>query len=79
MADIRAAEREAGGLSYETAKRINHIGSGVGLAWNPDVESALQELAQSDQDKLIILVSIYHRDSLPGINYNPGDTPSDRP
>lgn len=80
MADVRAAEREAGGSSYESARaRRNHIGSGVGLAWNPDVESALQDLAQSDQDMLIIIVSIWYHNSLTGINNNPGDTPSARP
>jgi twinfilin-like protein len=58
MADVRAAEREAGGGSYEGSRaRQNHLGTGVGLNWSPEVEEAVKELGSGEESRLLVIVS----------------------
>lgn len=60
MADIRAAERDAGagGGGYEgSGARQNLLGTGVGLAWTPEVEEAVGELGRGEGSGLVVIVS----------------------
>ncbi len=58
MEAVKAAEREAGGRSYEGNRaRQNHIGQGVFLKWSSEAEEAIKELATSEDSRLVILVS----------------------
>lgn len=60
MADVRAAERDAGagGGGYEgSGARQNHLGTGVGLSWAPEVEEAVSELAKGEGNGLVVIVS----------------------
>jgi len=60
MADIRAAEREAGGGGYDGSRsRQNHVGTGVGLNWLPEVEEAVRELGTGNGSRLVAIVSIF--------------------
>lgn len=57
MADIRAAEREAGNASYEgSSARRNHLGAKVGLSWAPEVENAVRELWVGEGSQLVVIV-----------------------
>ncbi|KAJ7915479.1 hypothetical protein B0H13DRAFT_2324260 [Mycena leptocephala] len=55
MADVRAAERQAGGLSvYQGSRaRTSHIGKTIGMPWAADLEDAVKDLAEGD-DVLVI-------------------------
>ncbi|THH20690.1 hypothetical protein EW146_g712 [Bondarzewia mesenterica] len=56
MADVREAERQAGGGAYEGSRgRQNHIGTGVGLNWTAEVEDAVKDLASSSRNRLVVL------------------------
>jgi twinfilin-like protein len=56
MADVRAAE--SGSATYEGSRaRANHVGSGVGFKWVPEVEEAVTELGRGDNCAIIVLVS----------------------
>jgi twinfilin-like protein len=59
MADVRAAEREAGGLSaYQGSRaRTSHIGQTIGMPWAADMEDAVRGLSDSDDSVLVIGVS----------------------
>ena len=58
MADIRAAEREAGSVPYNVnAARQSPFGAGVGLKWSSDTEAAVRNLADATEDHLITMVS----------------------
>lgn len=61
MAAVKAAEREAGGGSYEGSRaRRNHVGMPVGhgvLKWSEEVIDALKQLGTEDGSQLLILVS----------------------
>ncbi len=57
MADIKAAEREAGGTSYNVnATRTSPFGGGVGLKWSSDVEAAVRDLADVTEDHVVTIV-----------------------
>ncbi|KAA1471077.1 actin depolymerizing protein [Dentipellis sp. KUC8613] len=57
MADVLAAEKQAGGGAYGSSRaRQNHIGTGVGLKWSPDVEDAVKELATADNRLVTITI-----------------------
>jgi len=54
MADIKAAEREAGSLPYNAnAVRQSPFGAGVGLKWSNDVEDAIRNLADATANHLV--------------------------
>ena len=58
MEAVKAAEREAGGRSYEGSRaRQNHIGQGVFLKWSSEAEEAIKELAITEDSRLVVLVS----------------------
>jgi hypothetical protein len=58
MADIKAAERESGGGTYDGSRtRQNHLGTGVGLNWSPEVEDAVKELCTGESSRLVVIVS----------------------
>ncbi|KAG6850597.1 hypothetical protein H0H93_011265 [Arthromyces matolae] len=53
LANVRAAE---GGGAYEGSRaRVNHIGTGVGLQWSPDLEDAVKQLAEGDESTIVII------------------------
>ncbi|KAG2120031.1 actin depolymerizing protein [Suillus clintonianus] len=55
IANIKAAEREAGN-SYEGSNaRKNHIGQRVGLSWSSDAEDAVKGLGSRDDSRIVIL------------------------
>lgn len=55
MADIKAAEREAGN-SYEGSNaRKNHIGQGVGLSWSSEAENAVKGLVSQNDSRIVVL------------------------
>lgn len=55
MATVRAAERSAGGVTYEAS----HVRSTpVGWKWADGVESALKELDEGEDTGLVVLVSL---------------------
>ncbi|KAJ7179058.1 hypothetical protein C8R46DRAFT_1173504 [Mycena filopes] len=56
MVDVRAAERQAGGLSaYQGSRaRTTHIGQTIGMPWSKDLEDAVKSLAESDDSALVI-------------------------
>jgi twinfilin-like protein len=59
IADIKAAEREAG-ASYEGSRaRQNHLGNQqVGYTWAEDAREAVGELRAGEGSRLVILVSV---------------------
>jgi twinfilin-like protein len=58
MADIKAAEREAGSALYNVnAARQSPFGTGVGLKWSNEAEAAVRDLADATEDHLITIVS----------------------
>lgn len=58
MEEVKAAEREAGGRSYEGSRaRQNHIGQGVFLKWSPEAEEAIKDLITAGDSRLVVLVS----------------------
>ena len=58
MEEVKAAEREAGGRSYEGSRvRQNHVGQGVFLKWSTEAENAIKDLASAEDSRLVILVS----------------------
>lgn len=59
MADIKAAEREAGGDAGGGSRgRVNHVGTGVSVGWSEDVETAVRGLAEEEGGKLVVVVSL---------------------
>lgn len=59
MADIKAAEREAGNAPYNAnAARQSPFGFGttVGLKWSDDVEAAVRNLAEATEDHLVTMI-----------------------
>ena len=53
MEEVKAAEREAGGRSYEGSRaRQNHIGQGVFLKWSLEAEAAIKELVTADDSRM---------------------------
>jgi twinfilin-like protein len=66
MADIKAAEREAGSLPYNAnAVRQSPFGAGVGLKWSNDVQDAIRNLADATENHLVTVVSTYPSFQLP--------------
>ncbi|KAF7295362.1 Protein tyrosine kinase [Mycena indigotica] len=57
MADVRAAERQAGGLSaYQGSRaRTSHIGQTVGMAWAEDLQETVKGLGEGDDSVLVVL------------------------
>lgn len=57
MADIRAAEREAAGNTYEGSRaRQNHLGDGkVGYKWSSEAEDAVKRLGHGEGSQVVIL------------------------
>ena len=54
----KAAEREAGGRSYEGSRaRQNHVGQGVGLKWSDEAQKAIEDMGASEGSHLVVLVS----------------------
>ncbi|KAJ7461017.1 hypothetical protein B0H11DRAFT_2057824 [Mycena galericulata] len=56
MADVRAAEREAGGLSvYQGSRaRASHIGQTIGMPWTADLQEAVKGLSEGDDSVLVV-------------------------
>ncbi|KAJ3905364.1 hypothetical protein F5879DRAFT_950964 [Lentinula edodes] len=55
MEDIRLAER-SNAPSYEGSRaRTSIVGTGVGLNWTADVESAVKEMGNSDESGLVVI------------------------
>ncbi|KAK7035730.1 protein tyrosine kinase [Favolaschia claudopus] len=56
MADIRAAERQAGGLSvYQGSRaRTTHIGQTIGMPWTSDLEDAVKSLGEGEDSVLVV-------------------------
>jgi len=58
LADVRAAEREAGGGGYDGSRaRLSHVGTGVGLNWSGEVEEAVVKLGEGEGSEVIVIVS----------------------
>jgi twinfilin len=59
LADVRAAEREAGANPYQGSRaRQNHLGSSqVGFQWTDEVEQALVTLRDGSGAALVVIVS----------------------
>ncbi|KAF9052670.1 actin depolymerizing protein [Panaeolus papilionaceus] len=86
ISNLRAAE--ANTATYEGSRaRVNHVGTGVGLSWSPDVEAAVHELKHGTgesvlvatidpQTETIILHSQSQLDSLPLAEFVPKSDPS---
>lgn len=55
MANIRAAEREAGNRYEGSNARKNHIGQRVGLSWSSEAEDAVKGLGSRNDSRIIIL------------------------
>ncbi|KAI0065422.1 actin depolymerizing protein [Artomyces pyxidatus] len=56
MAEVKAAERQAGGAAYEGSRaRHSPFGTGVGLSWSQDSENAVKALADATEDRLVVL------------------------
>ncbi|KAF9068699.1 hypothetical protein BDP27DRAFT_1421687 [Rhodocollybia butyracea] len=54
MADIRAAERST--PTYEGSRaRTSIVGTGVGLDWTPEVESAVEDLGKGEEDAIVVI------------------------
>jgi twinfilin-like protein len=59
MADIKAAEREAGNAPYNAnAARKSPFGTSVGLKWSDDVEAAVRDLGEATEDHLVTMVGL---------------------
>lgn len=57
MAEVRAAERQAGGGTYEgSSARRTHIGNAIGFQWPEDAQEALQALLGDEESRLLVLV-----------------------
>jgi twinfilin-like protein len=56
LADIKAAEREAGNGYEGSNARKNHIGHRGGLNWSPQAEDAVKGLGSRDDSQIVILV-----------------------
>jgi twinfilin len=63
MADIKAAERQAGGTTYQgSSARSSPFGTGVGLAWAEDAQNAVKALADANEDAIVTMVrAAFHR------------------
>ncbi|KAL4065256.1 actin depolymerizing protein [Scleroderma citrinum] len=58
IADIKAAEREAGVVYEGSRARQNHLGQGkVGYQWSSEAEDAVRRLGNSEGNHLVVLVS----------------------
>ena len=58
MANIKAAEREAGGTPHNlNAARTSPFGASVGLKWTSDAEAAIRDLADATEDHVVTIVS----------------------
>ncbi|KAJ6606467.1 hypothetical protein DFH09DRAFT_1017484 [Mycena vulgaris] len=57
MVDVRAAERQAGGLSaYQGSRaRTSHIGKTIGLPWAADLEDTVKGLSEGDDSVLVVI------------------------
>ncbi|KAI0332117.1 actin depolymerizing protein [Cubamyces sp. BRFM 1775] len=56
MEEVKAAEREAGGRSYEGSRaRQNHVGQGVGLKWSDEAQKAIEDMGASEDSRLVVL------------------------
>ncbi|KAI0372856.1 actin depolymerizing protein [Pilatotrama ljubarskyi] len=56
MEAVKAAEREAGGRSYEGSRaRQNHVGQGVGLKWSDEAQDAIKDLGASGDSRVVVL------------------------
>ncbi|KAH9180631.1 actin depolymerizing protein [Lactarius sanguifluus] len=56
MADIKAAEREAGGTLHNVnAARTSPFGASVGLKWSSSVEAAVRDLADATEDHVVTI------------------------
>ena len=58
MEQVKAAEREAGGRSYEGSRaRTSHVGERLAMEWAPEAEEAIKELGLADDSRLVVFVS----------------------
>jgi len=56
IADIKAAEREAGGTPHTVnAARTSPFGAGVGLKWSSEVEAAVRDLPYATEDFVVTI------------------------
>ncbi|KAJ6500537.1 hypothetical protein C8R45DRAFT_978094 [Mycena sanguinolenta] len=55
MADVRAAERQAGGSVYQGSRARNtHMGNTVGMPWAADLQDAVKGLSEGDDSVLVV-------------------------
>ena len=58
MEEVKAAERDAGGRSYEGSRaRASHVGERIAMEWAPEAEEAIKELGLADDARLVVFVS----------------------
>lgn len=58
LADIKAAERAAGGAGYEANReKRSHLGERVGFQWSDEADQAVKALQDSEDGRLVVLVS----------------------
>ncbi|EMD38353.1 hypothetical protein CERSUDRAFT_48335 [Gelatoporia subvermispora B] len=56
MAAVKAAERDAGGRSYDGSRaRQTHIGTGVEIKWPEEVQQAVEKLVSGEGSELLLL------------------------
>ncbi|KAK7693694.1 hypothetical protein QCA50_003265 [Cerrena zonata] len=56
VAEIKAAERAAGGAGYEANReKRSHLGDRVGFQWSEETDEAVRSLEGSDDSRLIVL------------------------
>lgn len=56
LAEIQAAERQSSTAFEGSRARKNHVGTGVGVVWNAEVEDAVKSLVAGEGGNLLILV-----------------------
>ncbi|KAG9041988.1 Twinfilin-1 [Tulasnella sp. UAMH 9824] len=55
LAEIQAAERQSSTAFEGSRARKNHVGTGVGVVWNAEVEDAVKSLVAGEGGNLLIL------------------------
>ncbi|KAJ7581397.1 hypothetical protein C8J56DRAFT_959922 [Mycena floridula] len=54
LADVMAAEREAGASYQGSSVRVSLV-TGIGMKWDPQVETAVSELGEGDESRLVLI------------------------
>lgn len=63
MADIRAAERSTAPTYEGSRARTSIVGTGVGLDWTAEVESAVEDLGKGEEDAIVVIVRLKYSSS----------------